>query len=129
MEVAAGSSQGGIGGSVAVVAGEAKGGDADARGGHIEVRAGRSALGMGGAVVISSGKSEALSSGEVVVLDVREGSSAERAGIGKGDRIVSIDGTFISGRGLDGIEVSSMIAGQQGSSVLLQLISTQGRES
>ena len=39
-----------------------------------------------------------VSSGDVCVLGVREGSSAEKAGIAKGDRVVSVDGTAISGR-------------------------------
>jgi membrane-associated protease RseP (regulator of RpoE activity) len=39
-----------------------------------------------------------VSSGDVCVLAVREGSSAEEAGIAKGDRVVSVDGTPIAGR-------------------------------
>ena len=47
--------------------------------------------------------------GDVVVLSVREGSSAEEAGVGAGDRIVGVGSSDISGQGLDCKQVGEVL--------------------
>ena len=65
---------------------------------------------------------------DILVLSVREGSSAEQAGVGEGDRVVGVDGADISEQGLDCRQVASLIAGPEGSEVRLRVVSAQGRE-
>jgi hypothetical protein len=65
---------------------------------------------------------------DILVLSVREGSSAEEAGVGEGDRVVGVDGADISGQGLDCRQVASLIAGPEGSEVRLRVVGAQGRE-
>lgn len=47
--------------------------------------------------------------GDIVVLSVREGSSAEEAGVGAGDRIVGVGSSDISGQGLDCKQVGEVL--------------------
>lgn len=56
---------------------------------------------------------------EVYILDVHPGSPAEKAGIKLGDTIISIDGTPVAGMNL--YEVSDLIRGEEGTSVVLEV--------
>ena len=71
-----GSSLAGVGDSVAVVGETSLGGGAEARGGNVGLR--REVHPAGGAVIISSGASDALSSGEVILRTDGWGSRGER---------------------------------------------------
>jgi carboxyl-terminal processing protease len=61
------------------------------------------------------------------VLDVFPNSPAKRAGLGRGDLVVAVNGTALAGRSTD--FASGLIQGRQGTQVTLTLVSSGRRET
>jgi len=67
------------------------------------------------------------SNGDVVVEKVREGMSADRAGVSEGDKISAIDGISLYGKSLD--EAERLLNGGVGSEVTLTIRRADGSEN